>query len=110
MQDEVEAKGMIESLMSKEKQKEIILTGIFGIYQKGVPMPPELTGLRDEIIKNVGIPLFAQNVEAVSQMQQAQQQPDNEQQENMTGQQEPPQQEQQEQYQQQNQQQPQVAA
>ena len=53
----------METALSAAKQKEIILTGIFGIYAKGVPMPAELQGLTNEIIKNVGLPLFAENIQ-----------------------------------------------
>lgn len=68
---EMTVKAQVEGALSEAKQKEVILTGIFGIYQKGVPMPPELQGLAQEIIKNVGLPLFAQNVQAEQQMQEA---------------------------------------
>lgn len=60
---EVTMKGQIEAMVSQEKQKEIILTGIFGMYAKGVGVPPEWKGVESEIIRNVGIPLFAQNVQ-----------------------------------------------
>lgn len=62
MQQEVSMKGDIETKISKEKQREIILQGIFGVYQKGLQMPQELKGLEAEMIRNVAIPLFAENV------------------------------------------------
>ena len=49
-------------MLSENKQKEVILTGIFGIYQKGLQMPSELKGLETEILRNVALPLFAQNL------------------------------------------------
>ncbi|HEY4833006.1 MAG TPA: hypothetical protein VIH61_10655, partial [Waddliaceae bacterium] len=82
MQMEIQMKGNTESMVSKERQKEIILTGIFGIYQKPVPFPQELVPLRDEMIKNIGLPLFAENVanesqvnDAMNELSQQQQQP-----------------------------------
>jgi hypothetical protein len=77
MQIEVETKGQIETMISKEKQKETILQGIFGIYQKGLAIPDALKDLESEIIQNVAMPLFAQNKmmsDAVAQNQQQQQQ------------------------------------
>lgn len=72
VQIEAQAKGDVEMALSKEKQKEIILTGIFGIYAKGVPMPVELQGLTREMITNVGLPLFAQNMSMVQNAMQPQ--------------------------------------
>lgn len=86
MQMEVSGKGQVEMALSKEKQKEIILTGIFSVYAKGVPMPAELQGLTKEMIQNVGLPLFAENASMVSNAinsqqseEGAEQVPDNEQ-------------------------------
>ncbi len=62
MQQEVAMKGQIENMVSKEKQKEIILTGIFGIRQKGLDVGI-WSGVEQEMIKNVGLPLFAENVQ-----------------------------------------------
>jgi len=60
--EELTVKSNIEKMLSENKQKEVILTGIFGIYQKGLQMPSELKGLETEILRNVALPLFAQNV------------------------------------------------
>jgi len=68
MTAEVQMKGQIESMISKEKQKEIILSGIFGVYQKGIQMPTELKELEAEMIKNVAIPLFAENIRNISDL------------------------------------------
>jgi len=38
-QQEIGMKGQIDTQLAKEKQKEIILTGIFGIYEKGLTIP-----------------------------------------------------------------------
>ena len=77
MQIEVETKGQIEAMISKEKQKETILQGIFGIYQKGLQMPAELKALESEILQNVALPLFAENMgnEQALQQQMMQGQP-----------------------------------
>jgi len=70
MAAEVSMKSQLELALAAEKQKEIILTGVFGIYAKGVPMPPELQSLTQEIITNVGLPLFAQNMANAQAIQQ----------------------------------------
>lgn len=92
-----DSKSSNELALAKEKQKEIILTGIFGIYQKGLQVPNELKPLEGEIITNLALPLFAQNAQmkqAASQTPHPQEQPPQEQenpQENMQeqGQEEP---------------------
>ena len=61
MKEEVSMKGQIEGMTSKEKQKEIILTGIFGMREKGVDLGG-WSNVEQEMIKNVGIPLFAENI------------------------------------------------
>jgi len=90
MTEEVTMKGNLEQLISKEKQKEIILTGVFSIYQKGLPMPPELKNLEAEILHNVAMPLFAENManaEAAMQGQQEQQEGEQPQEQMQEGQQ-----------------------
>lgn len=62
MQMEVESKGQIEAMLSKERQKETILNGIFSIYAKGLQIPNELKPLETEILQNVALPLFAENM------------------------------------------------
>ena len=69
MQMEIETKGAIEAAISKEKQKETILAGIFGIYQKGLQVPQELKALETEIINNLALPLFAKPEETQQQSQ-----------------------------------------
>lgn len=81
LQIELQTKTAIEMALSANKQKETLMQGIFGIYQKGIPMPAELQDLANEIIKNVGIPLFAQNIQMQQQMQEGQEQQQNPQQE-----------------------------
>ena len=83
MQAELTMKHEMESAMSAERQKEIILTGIFSIYSKGSPMPSELQPLTTEVIKNVMMPIFSQNIIEANAMQQgAQQQQQNPQEDN----------------------------
>lgn len=69
-QDEISMKGQVDTSLAKEKQKEIILQGIFGIYAKGLSIPSELKGLEMEMIQNVAIPLFAQNQAQIQQLQE----------------------------------------
>lgn len=71
LQMEVESKGQLEVLLSKERQKETILQGIFGIYQKGLAVPETLKGLEAEILQNVAMPLFAENQQNNQAMQEA---------------------------------------
>lgn len=92
MQIEVETKGQIEAMISKEKQKETILQGIFGIYQKGLQVPAELKALESEILQNVALPLFAENMGNMQAMQQQMQEGSPEEQ-NAEGGQEMPQEE-----------------
>ena len=70
MEMEIATKGQIETLLSKEKQKQTILQGIFGIYQKGMQVPDALKSLEAEIINNVALPLFAENMAMTNDMQQ----------------------------------------
>ena len=98
MQAELSIKGEMEKILSEARQKEVILTGIFGIYQKGVAMPDELKALTQEIITNVGIPLFADNVQMKQHIEQSMQESQNPQEESQEqGMQQNPQEEMQEQ-------------
>jgi hypothetical protein len=64
----------LEVVLSKEKQKQTILEGIFSIYSKGLQVPSELKGLETEILQNVALPLFAENMSNVNAMEQQAQQ------------------------------------
>ena len=68
MEMELQTKAQIEAMVSREKQKETILSGIFGIYQKGMQIPESLKALESEIINNVALPLFAENMAIQQQM------------------------------------------
>lgn len=74
MEMEMQTKAQIESMVSRERQKETILSGIFGIYQKGMQVPDALKSLEAEIINNVALPLFAENMAMDQMMQQGQEQ------------------------------------
>jgi hypothetical protein len=74
LQMEVESKGQLEVILSKEKQKQTILEGIFSIYSKGLQVPSELKGLETEILQNVALPLFAENMSNANAMEQQAQQ------------------------------------
>lgn len=50
--------------LSRAKKEELFITGIFSILSKGVGLPPQLEPVADELYKNVGLPLFAQNQQA----------------------------------------------
>lgn len=65
---EIQKKGQIETALSMQRQKEVILSGIFSIYQKGIPMPQELKLLEAEVLQNVALPLFAENINQLQAM------------------------------------------
>ena len=71
---ELEMKKMISDMETTNDIKKSMVAGLFGLYQKGVPVPQELKALESEIIQNIALPLFAENVhseEAINQGQQA---------------------------------------
>lgn len=85
-QFKVQAESQKNQDLSKGKKEEIALQGLFAIWQAGVPVPPVLAGVQQEIVTNILLPLFAENQinkEKISQaMQMQQQQAQQEQQEN----------------------------
>lgn len=58
--------------ISRADKEKILLTGFTQMWAAGVPVPPELKQLEAEIIKNIGLPLFAENQVQAAQVQQAQ--------------------------------------
>jgi hypothetical protein len=54
--------------IEKEKQKSAVINGMFGIYQKGLEVPQELKGVEGELIHNILIPLFAENIKMKSEI------------------------------------------
>ena len=77
MQAELTMKAQIEQSLSADKQKETIITMIGAILSKGLPIPAEWKQVEQEIIMNVGLPLFSQNLAMTQQMQQGMQQEQN---------------------------------
>lgn len=68
---ELAIKKQISDLQTNNDLKKAMVTGLFGIYEKGLQVPAELKALESEIIQNIGLPLFAENLANVDQMQQA---------------------------------------
>ena len=68
---ELAIKKQISDLQTNNDLKKAMVTGLFGIYEKGLQVPSELKALESEIIQNIGLPLFAENLANVDQMQQA---------------------------------------
>jgi hypothetical protein len=106
---ELEIKKQISDNETNNAIKKEMIAGLFGIYQKGLQVPESLKHLEVEVIQNVALPLFAENIANLtahavqnSQMEQQmqaqqeqQEQPGAEQQEEAQGQQESAEQEQQ---------------
>jgi len=106
---ELEIKKQISDNETNNAIKKEMIAGLFGIYQKGLQVPEALKHLEVEVIQNVALPLFAENIANLtahavqnSQMEQQmqaqqeqQEQQGSEQQEEAQGQQEPAEQEQQ---------------
>jgi hypothetical protein len=78
---ELEIKKRISEAETNNAIKKSMIEGIFGLYQKGVPVPQELKMLEQEIIENIAMPIIAENVETINKaMQEAQMQQQMEQQ------------------------------
>ena len=83
LQEELAVKKQISDAQTNNELKKVMVAGLFGIYEKGLPMPPELKALESEIIQNIALPLFSENLsnidgyhqqlEQMQQMQQGQQ-------------------------------------
>jgi len=67
---ELAIKKQISDLQTNNDLKKAMVTGLFGIYEKGLQVPAELKALESEIIQNIGLPLFAENIANADQMQQ----------------------------------------
>lgn len=68
---ELTIKKQISDTETANDLKKSMVAGLFSIYAKGIPVPQELKKLEAEVIQNVGMPLFAENVinqEAMNQM------------------------------------------
>ena len=73
---ELEIKKRISDAETTNELKKSMVAGLFGIYQKGMAVPSELKPLEAEILQNIAMPLFAENINAEDMMaaQMAQQQ------------------------------------
>ncbi len=71
---ELAIKKQISDAETTNELKKSMVAGLFGIYQKGLPVPSELKALEAEILQNIALPLFAENIANEGAMiQQAQQ-------------------------------------
>jgi hypothetical protein len=90
---ELSIKKQISDMQTANDLKKAMVTGLFGIYQKGLQVPAELKDLETEVLQNIALPLFSENMgnmgSMMQQMQQQQQGQEAEQQETEQGQQEP---------------------
>jgi len=77
MKDEIAMKGDIENMMSKERQKEILMTGIMNMRGKGVDLGG-WAAVEQELIRNVGVPLFAENIQNEQSLMDAMEQDEQE--------------------------------
>lgn len=75
---ELEVKKQISDAETNNEIKKAIVNGIFQIYSKGLQIPDELKAIQDEVIQNIALPLFSENLSNIDnysqQMAQAQQQ------------------------------------
>jgi len=65
---ELQVKGAISDKESSNQMKVAIVTQILALRAKGLPIPPEWASVEKEIVQNVGIPLFAENVNTLNQL------------------------------------------
>ena len=70
MQQEITMKSQVEDGASANRKQEILLKGLMDMYSKGVTIPNEFKQVEQEIITNVAVPLFAQNVANAQALQQ----------------------------------------
>lgn len=86
---ELAIKKQISDMQTANDLKKAMVSGLFGIYQKGLQVPPELKDLETEVLQNIALPLFSENMGNMGAMMQQMQQQQAEQQEAEQGQQEP---------------------
>jgi len=90
---ELAIKKQISDMQTANDLKKTMVAGLFGIYQKGLQVPAELKDLETEVLQNIALPLFSENMgnmgAMMQQMQQQQAGQEGEQQEAEQGQQEP---------------------
>lgn len=86
---ELAIKKQISDMQTANDLKKAMVAGLFGIYQKGLQVPAELKDLETEVLQNIALPLFSENMGNMgAMMQQMQQAQGAEQQEAEQGQQE----------------------
>lgn len=77
-QDLEQLKAQLESQknqdLSRAKKEELFIQGIFAVWTKGGVLPQELAGVANELVTNVGLPLFAANQQNKAALQQGMQQ------------------------------------
>jgi len=59
---ELMMKKQISDMETANDLKKSMVAGLFGIYQKGLPVPEELKTLEQEVLQNIALPLFAENI------------------------------------------------
>jgi hypothetical protein len=94
LQQKIELESQLEELKAKNKEREIVLSGIFGLYEKGLQVPQELKQVEAGVIQNIVVPLMAENMQqevaiaqGMQQQQAMEQQPQVQQNEQMTAEQ-----------------------
>lgn len=55
-------KKQISDMQTANDLKKTMIAGLFGIYQKGLQVPQELKALEQEVLQNIALPLFAENM------------------------------------------------
>jgi hypothetical protein len=72
-----QAKAQFESQknqeLSRAKKEELFINGIFSILAKGGALPPDVQAVADEMMTNVGLPLFAENQQNKAALQKGMQ-------------------------------------
>lgn len=59
---EIQLSQSKETALAKERQKEALINGFMGALGKGVVIPTEWKQVEMELIRNIALPLFAENV------------------------------------------------
>lgn len=73
-QQEMVMKTQISQMESDNRMKEIMMKGVMDAMAKGFEVKPEWQPVVNEMIMNVGLPLFAKNQQAIAEMQPAEEQ------------------------------------
>lgn len=66
-------KKQISDMQTANDLKKTMIAGLFGIYQKGLQVPQELKALEQEVLQNIALPLFAENMSNEAAMAQGMQ-------------------------------------